>query len=95
MNLLKEFLSECRTDDSNKCTFLSLNGGKFYVPRDKKNRFFELWLEAKKTGSSLALVWRPPKREFRPIHFDFDIHLPSEGVVIPNKTFIEIECGNC
>ena len=71
-------MHERRTDDKEKYNFVSLRGGKFYVPPEDAEEFLDLYCESLKDHtceSCMSLVWRPPHEYWKPMIFDFDFKM--------------------
>jgi len=96
MKALKTFMNEHRTDNKD-CTFLSLRGGKFLVPREKAEEFLELYcasLEDHTCETCMSLVWRPPHDYWKPMIFDFDFK-KKDNTPLSDAILIEIAEHAC
>ena len=94
MEGLQEFLKSHRTSDKKITNFISLLGGKFFIPEAEKERFYEVYSKAAPHFTEqcyVPLVYKCPNISLQPLMIDIDIRtVELPGIdIIPHSKFAQ------
>ena len=81
--MFRDFINSFRSNQ--EFNFVSLRGGKFLIPDEKRGLFHRKFAED--VPNHTSLVWVPPKDGWSALHLDFDIYM-SEDFHISDQEII-------